>query len=422
MSGGRRVRRFVAVGALGFLVQLAVVQGLTAVGLHYLVATTLGVEAAILHNFVWHLRWTWRDRAAATTPTWRRLVRFNGISALGSMAGNAVVAWVLVEHIGVTVLVANCVAVAAIGFLNFHGFSRWVFGTPVGGGNQEGLPRATGVGRRAVPLSVACVWMAAIPVPGHAAELTSETERAWRRHVQAVEARIDRELAQPGRFLAIDHEAPADRAAAMREAREGGVVVTNVAAGGEEGRGIELPSGTIHHWRGLAFVPGATVDELIEAVADPAGKRAHRQEDVIESRVLSRSANGLRLFLRLQRRVIVSATYNTEHDVIYRTHAAGRASSRSVATRIAEVANVGRPDEYERPRGVDRGYLWGLNSYWRYQAVPGGVVVELESLTLSRGVPWGVGAVVRPLVDRVARESVTRTLVALRARFADSSH
>jgi hypothetical protein len=49
------------------------------------------------------------------------------------------------------------------------------------------------------------------------------------------------------------------------------------------------------------------------------------------------------------------------------------------------------------------------------------VIVELESLTLSRGVPWGTGAVVRPLVDRVARESVTRTLVSLRARFAASA-
>ena len=82
------------------------------------------------------------------------------------------------------------------------------------------------------------------------------------------------------------------------------------------------------------------------------------------------------------------------------------------------MVNLGEADEYECPPGVDRGFLWGLNSYWRYQAVPGGVFVELESLTLSRGVPWGVGAVVQPLVDQVARESLTRTLVSLRARFA----
>ena len=84
------------------------------------------------------------------------------------------------------------------------------------------------------------------------------------------------------------------------------------------------------------------MDEVLLAVADPTGARAHRQEDVVDARVLSRSTNGLRLFLKLQRRAIVSVTYNTEHDVAYRTHGLGRASSRSVATRIAEVVNPGR--------------------------------------------------------------------------------
>ena len=63
-----------------------------------------------------------------------------------------------------------------------------------------------------------------------------------------------------------------------------------------------------------------------------------------------------------------------------------------------------------------------MNSYWRYEAVPGGVIVELESLTLSRGLPWGTRTVVRPLIERVARESIERTLVTLdqRVRLAAS--
>ena len=255
----------------------------------------------------------------------------------------------------------------------------------------------------------------ALPLDASAAQLTAETRRAWQRYVTATEARIDRELRTPGRFLSLDFDEPADRKRARVELRDGSVVIRNMK--GEDG--VELPSGTLHHWRGAVFVPGATVEEILKAVADPTGTRAHRQEDVIETRVLARSPNALRIFLKLQRRVIVSVAYNTEHDVVYRTHGSGRASSRSVATRIAEVANLGDPGEHERPPGVDRGFLWGLNWYWRYEAVPGGVVVELESLTLSRSVPWGVGAVVRPLVDQVARESLTRTLVALRARFAE---
>ena len=63
-----------------------------------------------------------------------------------------------------------------------------------------------------------------------------------------------------------------------------------------------------------------------------------------------------------------------------------------------------------------------MNSYWRYEAVPGGVIVELESLTLSRGLPWGTGTAIRPLIQRVARESIERTLVTLdqRVRLAAS--
>jgi hypothetical protein len=62
-----------------------------------------------------------------------------------------------------------------------------------------------------------------------------------------------------------------------------------------------------------------------------------------------------------------------------------------------------------------------MNSYWRYEEIPGGVIVELESITLSRGIPMGLGLVLEPMVDRIARESVTRTLASVRRLYADTS-
>jgi hypothetical protein len=53
--------------------------------------------------------------------------------------------------------------------------------------------------------------------------------------------------------------------------------------------------------------------------------------------------------------------------------------------------------------------------------VPGGVVVELESLTLSRDLPWGLRTIARPLINIVARESMERTLSAMRSRFAEGA-
>ena len=88
-----------------------------------------------------------------------------------------------------------------------------------------------------------------------------------------------------------------------------------------------------------------------------------------------------------------------------------------MAIRIAEVENQGTADEHELPPGMDRGFLWRLNAYWRYESAPDGVFVEIESLSLSRAVPWGLGTVVRPLAYRVARESMVRSLEALRSRF-----
>ena len=247
------------------------------------------------------------------------------------------------------------------------------------------------------------------------------TLTAWTRYVAMTERRINTELEDGRRFLAMDFEAGRslkDR----RRLQNGEVLIEQVATGGAEAGSIDVPEGMIHHWRGYVFIPGARLDALMSNVSNPTGPRSIRQEDVLETRVLSRHADGLRLFLKLQRRSLVSVAYNTEHDVRYRRHSNTRASSRSFATRIVEVDDVGLPSERERGAGEDRGFLWRMNSYWRYEAVPGGVIVELESLTLSRGLPWGMRTVIRPLIERVARESIERTLVTLgqRIRRAES--
>jgi hypothetical protein len=88
-----------------------------------------------------------------------------------------------------------------------------------------------------------------------------------------------------------------------------------------------------------------------------------------------------------------------------------------MATKIAEVSRPATSAERELAPGEDRGFLWRLNAYWRYEAVPGGVIAECESLTLSRDVPFFLEYLVGPLVESTARESMERTLTALRTRY-----
>jgi hypothetical protein len=143
-----------------------------------------------------------------------------------------------------------------------------------------------------------------------------------------------------------------------------------------------------------------------------------KQQDVLDLKVLDRTTDSLRLYLKLVRDGIVTVTYNTEHDIRFVRHSPTLASCRSMATKIAELENAGTPAERERPQGADHGFLWRLNAYWRYEQVESGVVVELESVTLGRDVPMLLGPLVRPIVNRIARESVTRTFEGFRRRFS----
>ena len=89
--------------------------------------------------------------------------------------------------------------------------------------------------------------------------------------------------------------------------------------------------------------------------------------------------------------------------------------SRSVATRIAEVADADQPSEHEKPIGHDGGFLWRMNSYWRFEEKDGGVYVEVESISLTRDIPTGLGWLIGPFVTNIPRESLLMTLGSTRS-------
>jgi putative flippase GtrA len=121
--------RFNAVGALGIGVQLAVLLGLRS-GFHlsYLLATALAVEAAVVHNFLWHERYTWADRVQRS---WReslpRLLRFNLTTGAVSILGNLALMQVMVGLGHVNYLIANGVAIVLCSLVNFLVSDRVVF-------------------------------------------------------------------------------------------------------------------------------------------------------------------------------------------------------------------------------------------------------------------------------------------------------
>jgi hypothetical protein len=248
-----------------------------------------------------------------------------------------------------------------------------------------------------------------------AAMLQPTTVKAWDSYVAATEARITLELAAARAFLVSDFSP--DAARIRNRVLKGELAIARMHTAGSPGSVVDVPNGLISHWRGSVFLPGVTLDSLLLRLQHP-NERGPHQQDVLALRVLARAPDRLKLFIRMTRSTIVTVTYDTEHVLDYRRHGSTRASSRSVATKIAEIDGVGTDAEREHAPGEDRGFLWRLNSYWRYEQVNDGVIVELESLTLSRGVPLGLGKVVQPIIDRVARESIGRTLENIRATYA----
>ena len=178
---------FMAVGAMGLGVQLLVLRLLaTGTTLALQTSMVLAVETALLHNFVWHERWTWADRKAAASRAWlTRLTRFHLTNGLLSIAGNVLLTSLLVAA-GLHYLVANVLAVAACTVLNFLAADRLVF-------RPQGAVMTRQQRTRWVGLFAACLALTA--PAAEAAQLQSDTVAAWNAYVQATEQRIARELA-----------------------------------------------------------------------------------------------------------------------------------------------------------------------------------------------------------------------------------
>jgi len=128
-----RIGIFTLVGILGYGVQTAVLWLLVGrIGWAVVPATLVATEAAVLHNFLWHLGWTWADRPAGAREAGWRLLRFNLSNGGFSLVGGAAVMALLVDALGVHYLLANLAAVLVVSIANFLAGDRFVFTPPAG--------------------------------------------------------------------------------------------------------------------------------------------------------------------------------------------------------------------------------------------------------------------------------------------------
>jgi len=249
-------------------------------------------------------------------------------------------------------------------------------------------------------------------------ELKPATVQAFNRYVQLTEARISGEVSAPEKFLYVDGLPRERRSQALAALQRGEVLMERLRTTDRSGQTIEAPGGLIHHWLGVVFVPGATLQQTLALMEDYNRHQDIYRPEVVRSRLLSRQDNDFKIFYRLRKKKVITVTLDTNHDVHYFPVDSKHWYSRSYSTRITEVVDADKPDEHEKPAGHDAGFLWRINSYWKFEEKDGGMYIECESISLTRDIPTGLGWLIKPFVTGIPKDSLQMTMGSTRAALA----
>ena len=267
------------------------------------------------------------------------------------------------------------------------------------------LPRAL-----AIVLALSLVFAPAAA----AVDLEPATNRAYDHYVAVTQEQVTRELAQLNAYLWIDQLPAAQRQADLATLKSGGLVIERVETK-ENGKSITAPNGLIHHWVGTAFVPGATLDQTLAFMQDYDHKVEYFKPDIVISKTLAHTGGDFTVHLRFYTKKVLTTVIDTDQEIHYERVDATHAWSRSRTTRVQEVTNAGEKDEKLEPEGRDHGFVWRMNTFWRFEEKDGGTYIECQAISLSRDIPTGLGWVVGPFVQSVPKESLTFTLETARA-------
>jgi len=247
-----------------------------------------------------------------------------------------------------------------------------------------------------------------------AATLKPETKAAWDAYLQDAMAAMQARLQPGAHFLWLDDQP--DLAGQLR---------TKGAHIGPVGPHIpkKVPSGLIHDWLGVGFVPDAKIEDILRIVRDYDRYKEIYQPGVIDS--ISHGSDGTKdLFsMRLVNKSVVSKTaLDTDCEASYFRVDDRHWYGVSNTTHIQEVDKFGTPEQRTLPEDQGTGLIWRLSSITRLEERDGGVYAELEAIALSRDIPAAFRLMVTPIVRRVSRESLATSLhqtkVAIDAKMA----
>jgi hypothetical protein len=252
-------------------------------------------------------------------------------------------------------------------------------------------------------LSAICGLLLLVGIPcAAAAEPSPRDIEAFDSYVDRVESRLALQHGSAATFLA--GLAPGSRA--ETRLRCGETIVEQLTPAG----GLSLPGALLHHWRGSAFVPGATASDFERLMQNLDGYPHYFAPQVLQARVLSRNGNRLQASMRIVQHHVLTVTMDSTYDIVYTRLDAQHGYSLSHSTRISEIDAPGSSAERVLSAAREHGYLWRLNTYWSYEERDRGLYIQMETVSLTRSIPAGLGWAISPFVESIPRESLEFTL------------
>lgn len=178
--------------------------------------------------------------------------------------------------------------------------------------------------------------------------------------------------------------------------------------------GPDLSGAMLHHWRGTAFVPHAHAAGFDRLLRDFDSYPRVFSPQVVRANAVSHGKDSVEVRMRVRQHHVITVTMDAVYDVTFGRLDTRHAYSASRSTRISEIDSPGTSAERALSPGEEHGFLWRLNTYWTYQERDAGLDLQIETVSLSRSIPRGLGWMIRPWVERVPRESLEFTLRAAR--------
>jgi hypothetical protein len=251
------------------------------------------------------------------------------------------------------------------------------------------------------------------PSPADASDLRPAAAQGFDRYIRFTEERMGGEVAPGGTFLWVDSLPEPSRSETISRLKRGEVVSEELHMPDPSGNS-STPGALIHHWVGTVFIPGVSLRQVLTLVQDYDHHSEYYKPEVVKSKTIEHAGNDFKVYLRLRKKKIVTVVLDTEYLVHYHSLDATRVFSESYSTRIAEINHPDEPDEKASAEGGGEGFMWRLNSYWRFVERDGGVNVQCEAVSLTRDIPTGLNWLIAPFIESIPRESLEFTLVSTR--------